>query len=172
MSNLSPFVDRFFDQLSLAADLQEGHSYKGSKVLLGCVDISNCTQLRDLSALSSCVNLGELNMSDCPLSDLSFLAGCRSLKQLSLSNMETLRSFHGLEDHVKLRQISTWHLRNLTDISALSGCTALESMTMLESFSLRDLTPVTKLPKLRDLQLYGADVNDVDFLWDIESKEY
>ena len=28
MSNLSPFVDRFFDQLSLAADLQEGHSYK------------------------------------------------------------------------------------------------------------------------------------------------
>ena len=28
MSNLSPFVDRFFDQLSLAADVQEGHSYK------------------------------------------------------------------------------------------------------------------------------------------------
>ena len=28
MSNLSPFVDRFFDQLSLAADVQEGHCYK------------------------------------------------------------------------------------------------------------------------------------------------
>ena len=144
----------------------------GSKVLLGCVDISNCTQLRDLSALSSCVNLGELNMSDCPVSDLSFLAGCRSLKWLRLHNMDTLRSFSGLEDHGTLRQISTWNLRNLTDISALSGCTALESLTMYECFALRDLTPVTKLPKLRDLQLYGADVNDVDFLWDIQSKEY
>ena len=28
MSNLSPFVSRFFDELSLAADVQEGHSYK------------------------------------------------------------------------------------------------------------------------------------------------
>ncbi|MBR3136069.1 MAG: hypothetical protein IKG32_03530 [Clostridia bacterium] len=28
MSNLSPFVDRFFDELALAADLQDGHSYK------------------------------------------------------------------------------------------------------------------------------------------------
>ena len=143
-----------------------------NKVTLGSVDIDDCFQLRDLTALSSCVNLGELNMQGCPVSDLSFLAGCRSLKQLSLSNMETLRSFHGLEDHVRLRQINTWNLRNLTDISALSGCTALESLTMFECFALRDLTPVTKLPKLRDLQLYGADVNDVDFLWDIQSKEY
>ena len=143
-----------------------------SKVLLDSVDIDGCFQLRDLSALSSCVNLDKLYLQDCPVSDLSFLAGCRSLKQLSLSNMETLRSFHGLEDHVRLRQINTWNLRNLTDISALSGCTALESLTMFECFALRDLTPVTKLPKLRDLQLYGVDVNDVDFLWDIENKEY
>lgn len=28
MSNLSPFVNRFFDELSLNADVQEGHSYK------------------------------------------------------------------------------------------------------------------------------------------------
>ena len=28
MSNLSPFVGRFFDELSLTADVQEGHSYK------------------------------------------------------------------------------------------------------------------------------------------------
>ena len=28
MSNLSPFVSRFFDELSLSADVQEGHSYK------------------------------------------------------------------------------------------------------------------------------------------------
>ena len=28
MSNLSPFVDRFFDELELNADIQEGHSYK------------------------------------------------------------------------------------------------------------------------------------------------
>ena len=144
----------------------------GSKVTLGSVDIDDCFQLRDLSALSSCVNLDELNMSDCPVSDLSFLAGCRSLKWLRLHNMDTLRSFSGLEDHGTLRQISTWNLRNLTDISALSGCTALESLRMHESFALRDLTPVTKLPKLRDLQLYGADVNDVDFLWDIQNKEY
>ena len=143
-----------------------------NKMMMGSVDLDDCFQLRDLTALSSCVNLGELNMQDCPVSDLSFLAGCRSLKQLSLSNMETLRSFHGLEDHVKLRQIFAMGLRNLADISALSSCTALESLTMFECFALRDLTPVTKLPKLRDLQLYGADINDVDFLWDIQSKEY
>jgi len=28
MSNLSPFVSRFFDELALSADIQEGHSYK------------------------------------------------------------------------------------------------------------------------------------------------
>ena len=143
-----------------------------NRALLGNVYIDNCTALRDLDALSSCIGLGELHIEDCPITDLSFLTGAKSLKSLELRSMPSLRSFKGLEDHRNLQQIWVVDLQNLTDISALGSCTNLESLNMHEVFSLADISPIVKLPKLRDLQIYGSWLNDVNFLWDIQDKEY
>ena len=73
---------------------------------------------------------------------------------------------------MNLKTIDVDDLQGLTDISALESCTALSSLHMYEVFSLGDISPVVKLPKLRDLQIYGSQLDDVDFLWDIENKEY
>ena len=86
--------------------------------------------------------------------------------------MNSLRSFHGLEDHRTLESIRVSNLRDLRDISALGSCVDLESLNMFEVFSLGDVSAVVGLPKLRDLQIYGSEINDVDFLWDIQNKDY
>lgn len=143
-----------------------------NRALLGNVIIDNCSALRDLSALSLCIGLDELNIQDCPIADLSCLTGAKALRTLSLQSMSTLRSFKGLEDHRNLQQIWVVDLQNLTDISALESCANLESLNMNAVFSLADISPALQLPKLRDLQIYGSRLNDVDFLWDIQNKEY
>ena len=142
------------------------------KAQLSSVEIDDCTQLRDLAALSDCIGLGELYMADCPVSDLSFLAGAKSLKQLTLRDMDTLRSLHGLEEHRSLRRVRCNELPNLADISALSGCTELQQLHMHGCFALADISPVVKLPKLQYLMLFGTELRNVDFLWDIQNKEY
>ncbi|MBR2604946.1 MAG: hypothetical protein IKE11_04555 [Clostridia bacterium] len=134
--------------------------------------IDNCFSLSNIDALTGCSSLSDVEVYDGRISDLSGLAGALSLHKLQLGSMGTLRSFHGLEEHVNLKTIDVDDLQGLTDISALESCTALSSLHMYEVFSLGDISPVVKLPKLRDLQIYGSQLDDVDFLWDIENKEY
>ena len=136
------------------------------------VRIDSCHRLSDLSALNGCTALSEAFLEDCPIRDLAFLAGARSLLQLELRNMETLRSFHGLEDHRSLKWLRANELWNLTDVSALSSCSELMQLHMQACFALADITPVTKLPKLQYLMLFGTSLADVNFLWDIQNKEY
>ena len=154
-------------------DLTRLTSLKGleSRPLLGNVFIDNCFELRDLSALSSCIGLGEFCMEDCPVADLSFLSGAKSLKTLELRNMGSLRSFHGLEDHRTLQSIRLNDLGSLTDISALASCTNLEKLHAHECYALTDISPVVTLPRLRYLMLFGAAVRNVDFLWDVVNKD-
>lgn len=163
---------RVLSNLNLG-DLPELTSLKGveKRPLLSSVGIWGCGSLRDLSALSSCL-LGELTIDGCPLSDLSFLSGATTLQRLQLYHMSSLRSFHGLEDHRTLRRVEAEYLPNLTDVSALSSCTNLEALIMHECFALADIHPAVQLPRLRDLQIYGSALSNVDFLWDIQNKEY
>jgi len=134
--------------------------------------IDNCDRLSDLEALNSCSFLQELYMEDCSVSDLSFLTGAKALKRLEVRNTETLRSFHGLEEHKSLRWVNASETQNLWDLSALSSCEGLESLVLYTCFALRDISPVVTLPKLKDLQIYGSELTNVDFLWDVRNKEY
>ena len=143
-----------------------------NRALLGNVNIDNCNQLRDLSALSACVGLGELSLEDCPVADLSFLAGCKSLKTLSLRSMSTLRSLAGLESHRTLKKLELTGLPNLRDVTALGSCTALTTVNLMGTNSLSNIDAVASLPKLRELTIYGAALNDVNFLWNVQDKEF
>ena len=134
--------------------------------------VDNCFSLSNIDALTGCTALSQVELNDCRISDLTGLSGARSLRELELRNMGTLRSFHGLEEHTSLKNIEVNDLQGLTDISALGSCTNLESLNMHEVFSLGDISPVVGLPKLRDLQIYGSQLNNVDFLWDIQNKDY
>ena len=131
----------------------------------------NCIRLRDMSALSECPALGELYIQDCPLTDVSCLSGALQLRELRLENMPSLRSLHGLEEHNSLQQVDIHNLHGLNDISALASCTGLTRLLMHEVFSLRDIRPVVELPQLRSLEIYGSEIRDVDFLWDIRNKD-
>ena len=134
--------------------------------------IDNCFALTDLNALSSCAGLTEFEGQDFNTSDLSFLTGAAKLTRLKLEWMNSIRSLHGLEDHTSLADIECNGLRNLTDISALESCKSLWRVLITESFDLYDVSPVVKLPRLRNLEFYGAGPNNVDYLADIVNKDY
>ena len=138
---------------------------------LNTLSIDNCFSLSDLSALNSCTYLKTLAFQDCPISDLSFLTGTTYLFQLEAQNMPSLHSLHGLEEHKSLQQVEIHNLHGLNDISALASCTGLTRLLMHEVFALRDIRPVVELPQLRSLEIYGSEIRDVDFLWDIRNKD-
>lgn len=134
--------------------------------------IDNCFALTDLNALLSCTELREFEGQDFNTSDLSFLTGAAKLTRLKLEWMNSIRSLHGLENHTALNDIECNGLRSLTDISALESCKSLWRVLITESFDLVDVSPVVKLPRLRNLEFYGAGPNNVDYLADIVNKDY
>ena len=126
--------------------------------------------LRDCSALADNTSLRYVDLHNEALNDLSWLSNAKNLEELELWNTKGVRNLHGLEEHTSLRRVYIEGLEHLTDISALESCTALRQVTMGKVFDLADISPIVKLPKLNDLQIYGSQLDDVNFLWDIVNK--
>ena len=129
-----------------------------------------CFELSDLSALSDASGLKEVDVEHIGPQDLSWLSGAQKLSKLTLSDTDTIRSFHGLENHSYLTEVRCDNLAHLTDISALGSCESLERLCLNEAFDLSDFSAVVNLPKLRELQTYGNRLDNVDFLYGIKNK--
>ncbi len=126
--------------------------------------------LSDMSALSDNTSLQYVDLHNNALSDLSWLSNATNLQELQLWYTNGVRTLRGLEDHTKLHSLYIQGLERLTDISALGSCTGLQQITMSEVFDLADISPIVKLPRLNDLQIYGSRLEDVNFLSDIVNK--
>ena len=81
---------------------------------LETIDLSRCTSLTNLDALSTCTQLTTLNLRGCDeLTNLDGLSGCTQLTTLQLS-----------------------YCRSLTNLDGLSGCTQLTSLDLRSCTSL------------------------------------
>ncbi len=126
--------------------------------------------LRDCSALSDNTSLHYVDLHNEALNDLSWLSNAKNLEEIELWYTRGVRSLKGLENHTSLRRVYIEGLTHLTDISALGSCTGLQQITMGEVFDLADISPIVKLPRLNDLQIYGSQLDDVNFLSDVVNK--
>ncbi len=130
-----------------------------------------CENLTDLKALSDSTSLEEVDLHCGNMNgDLSWLANAKNLKQLILWEAHSVRSLQGLEDHFELERLQIFHAERLIDIAALASCTNLKSIDFNATYALSDISPIVKLPNLRSLEIYGSQLDDVDFLNDIVNK--
>ncbi len=127
--------------------------------------------LSDMSALSDNTSLKFVDLHNDALSDLSWLENAKNLEELALWGMHSVRNLHGLEDHTSLRRVYIEGLDHLSDISALESCTGIQQVHLNRVFDLADISPIVKLPHLNDLAIYGSDLHDVNFLWDVVNKD-
>ncbi len=126
-----------------------------------------CENLADMTALSDNTSLKYIDLHNEALSDLSWLSNAKDLEEIQLWNTHGMRNLHGLEEHTNLLRLYMEGLDRLTDLSALQSCTNIHTIQMLRVFTLSDVSPIVKLPKLNRLEIYGSDLNNVDFLSEI-----
>ncbi len=122
----------------------------------------------DLSALSACTKLRECQLdADLPLADLSFLAEATKLEALYISEQHELRDISALNGMKNLKHLEIQYCERVTDYTPIAGCSSLEQIHFQCDYNpdaLRDASFLAELPKLRDIGLYGCNLNDMDFL--------
>ena len=130
-----------------------------------------CENLTDCSALSGNHSLRDVELHCGRVTDLTWLSDAKNLMELQLWYLKGIRTLRGLEDHTMLKTLMVEGSEHLTDLSALSSCKALESVRLFACFDLNNLDPIVALPHLKDLQIYGSRLDNVNFLWDIVKKD-
>ena len=131
-----------------------------------------CDSLRDCSALSDNTSLVEVDLHCERMDgDLSWLSNDTSLEELQLWNTRNVRSLRGLENHSNLNHLLIRGAEQLTDVSALGSCAGLMEVQLMQTFALSDVSAIAQLPNLTKLEIYGSQLDDVDFLYDIQKKD-
>ena len=119
----------------------------------------------DLSGLSGCAKLRELECAGLPLTDLSFLSGARSLESLDLEGMDELRDLSALGELEKLRELSIRSCARIRDFSPVGDCKALKIFRIEGDFRLNDTSFLTSLPELEEIMLHIYSMPNLDFLY-------
>lgn len=172
IADFSPLTD--CEKLSsLHIDLERTQQADLSRLSPPALDwlwINNANDLRnglDLSSLSACEKLRECQFEYLPIKDISFLSGASRLEKLMLYEMDALTDISALRDMEKLRELIVDDCNRIRDYSPISSCKALESL-MIETdrgrSPLRDASFLNGLPKLRNINLGGVELQNIDFL--------
>ena len=120
----------------------------------------------DLSGLAACEKLSQVELGALSLRDLDFLRD-KPIRALQLWDMGMLRDISALESLKQLQELEIQYCERVTDYTPIAGCTALEHIHLQcdnNPDAVRDASFLADLPKLRDIHLYGCNLNNMDFL--------
>ena len=115
------------------------------------------TKISDLSPLAYLPTLRTLRCLDTPVSDLSPLAKLPVLESLALGGT-LVSDIAPLSDFASLQFLQLWD--PISDLSPLADLTELRSLS-LSLGSGSDITPLASLSKLRKLCLFGSPIPDL-----------
>jgi len=121
----------------------------------------------DLSALSACAEMNDLNITGFNVTDVSFLTGMTELEYLRLESLPQLRSISAVSELKNLKDLEINYCARLADYSPIAGCTALESIRVQgdeNPDALQDASFLADLPRLRSIGLYSCNLRNMDFL--------
>lgn len=126
------------------------------------LDLSNCDQLSDLSSLAGLASLHSLDLIGCAqLSDISPLAGLTNLLHLSLFCCDQLSDLSPLTGLTSLQSLDLYSCRKLRDLSPLIGLTSLKVLDLSRLHVTRFGPLKLLLPTLKELRLYGSNLEDL-----------
>lgn len=123
----------------------------------------------DLSALSGCERLIRLDLNSIQVNNVDFLEGMKSLNSLYLQNISSLRDISALSSLGNLRDLQIRRCDMISDYTPISSCSRLESFHVeRDRWISVDSTFLNELVHLRDIGLFGLNLNNMDFLGKIK----
>ncbi len=153
------------------------------------LDLSHCSSLEDVDALSALTNLVELNLSHCSsLENVDGLSGLTNLEKLNLSGCDSLEHVDGLSELTNLKKLdlrlriflkkvdvlieltnlkklNLWGCGSLDNVEVLSGLTNLVELSLWGGKSLESVDELIELTNLKKLRLAWCEsLENVDVL--------
>ena len=150
-----------------------GESLSDLSPLAGLVNLEGVgfwkTSISDLSPLAGLTKLRWLEFKNSPVSDLSPLAGLTNLKRLETyaSKEPDLSPLKGLTSLVRLNVSGS----GVSDISPLGGLINLEWLSIQSNRMISDISSLTSLKNLKELNLARNKISDVSPLATLRNLE-
>ena len=147
------------------------------------LNLSN-NQIKDIQTLSKLTELTSLNLSYNKISSATYLSACKKLIELNISN----NSISSIYTYNQLTALETLNFSNnkisslpsfskncalttidgaknsITSIESLAGLQNLNSVTLDHNTGLKNITNLSKCPRLIIVSVYGTKVKDVKAL--------
>ncbi len=117
----------------------------------------------DLSGLSRCAALRELELEDDRIRDLDFLSDASGLESLMLRNLGELRDISAMRSMTGLNSFGLDNCPNLRDIAGLSGAVNLKGVSIVSEV-INDFSPLAACTKLRECRIDAPGLHDASFL--------
>jgi Leucine-rich repeat (LRR) protein len=124
---------------------------------LECINLPG-TGIHDISSLSYCKNLKELDLSNTKVSDISVLINCKELEYLNLrgTRVSDISTLAYCPDLGRLKLSRT----QISNISALKNCKNIEDLDISDT-KISDILALGGHNNLRELNLRKTEVSDI-----------
>lgn len=132
------------------------------------LDLYGQNEYEDLTALSTCQKLTYLRLNNLELQNLDFLKGMPWMKSLELTDLHQLRDISGIAELTGLRELRIMRCDSIRDYMPINACRNLEIINIDRwDWISMDSAFLNGLTKLRDIGLFGLNLNNMDFLADV-----
>jgi Leucine-rich repeat (LRR) protein len=139
-------------------DFERSSCWKADmSVLTSCTKLEqlNLSQsgLMDLSPLSACINLVNVNLRVSQTEDISALSACTKLEWVNLSSNMKLQDISPLSTLTNLRYLNLGYCLQIASLAPLSMCTSLLELDNSGNELVQDISPLSTLTNLRCLNI-------------------
>lgn len=138
-------LERLFISHSQVADLSAVRGLN-SLNMLTLID----TEVVSVEPLEELYNLTDLYIAEAKITDISPLGKLTNLESLTVGKTP-IKNIHTLQSLVKLRKLHLPDNHRFSDLSAISNLPLLEELNLDRASGVDDLSPITKLTRLRKL---------------------
>lgn len=123
-------------------------------------------QSLDLSALTACEMLSDVEIQNASIRNLEFLRGKERMKRLYLFNVYYLADLTPVGELKNLRDCYINSCYSLWDFSSLGECTNLESLHVQDDWTMKikNVDWTKNLTKLNYFGIFGCELPNLDFL--------
>ncbi|MDR1871871.1 MAG: leucine-rich repeat domain-containing protein [Deltaproteobacteria bacterium] len=119
------------------------------------------SKIESIEALSGCNSLVSLDLSHTKINNLSPLSNCIDLKYLSLEDCSEITDISPLANCPNLTYLFISNNSKIIDFSPLSCCHNLTHLAIRGCVNISDGVFLSKLDKLRSLDLYSSPIPDL-----------
>ena len=120
----------------------------------------------DLNALSACEKLEDVDIQYSPIRNLEFLRGKKSMRKIYFENVSGVSDLSPVGELTSLQDISIRNCDGVRDYSPIGGCTKLLDLNLQSNWNppIRNIDWIGNLTLLKDIGLYGCELQNLDFL--------